>query len=258
MFEGLTSRCTRSLACAASSAEAAWPTISTAVVSGSAPARLQHRPEIAALDQAHVEEQPAVDLAEVVDGDDVRLVQAGRQARLAPEAGLERLVAGEVVGQHLQRDLALTDGVVGAVDLAHAAAADQLDEAIAAELLRHRTSLDRPPSRRRAATVTRHGAGTGMIARASGPPLVRPCRVLCTGFGPLAGGGRYVRLRGEGRAASCDGSETKDPHVLSDPLSHPQDLDIVSHPQRREQPQRRNGGTTACRSHSRIRPCRAT
>ena len=40
----------------------------------------KERAEVLTLDEAHVEEQPAVDLAEVVDRDDVRLVEAGGEA----------------------------------------------------------------------------------------------------------------------------------------------------------------------------------
>ena len=60
--------------------------------------------EVRAVDEAHVDEQPAVDLAEVVDGHDVRLAQPRRDLRLAPEPGREPGIARELRGQQLQRD----------------------------------------------------------------------------------------------------------------------------------------------------------
>ena len=106
----------------------------------------EERTEVPALDQAHVEEQPAVDLAVVVDRDDVRLPEPRDELGLGPEPGLELLVRGEPGRQPLHRHQSLVDGVVRAVHLAHAAPADQLLEAVGAEpLLRHgRSSPSRP------------------------------------------------------------------------------------------------------------------
>jgi hypothetical protein len=100
----------------------------------------QHRGDVAAGHQAHVEEQPAVDLAEAVDGHDVRLVQPGGQVRLAAEALAVARVGGEVLGEDLERDHAVVLGVERAIDLAHAAATQQGLDPIGAELLQiHRS-----------------------------------------------------------------------------------------------------------------------
>ena len=56
----------------------------------------QHRPEVATLDEPHVQVEPAVDLAVAVDGDDVRVVDPGGGLRFATEALLEDLVLGHV------------------------------------------------------------------------------------------------------------------------------------------------------------------
>ena len=103
--------------------------------------RLDHRGEVDAVDQPHVDEQRAVDLPEVVDRDDVRLGQLRGQRRLAAEAGLELRVARERGGQPLERDRAPAPGVPRAVDLAHAAPADEVLKPVRPELLGHGGSL---------------------------------------------------------------------------------------------------------------------
>ena len=54
--------------------------------------------------------------------------------RLAAEALAAARVGGDVVGDDLQRDVAIEAGVVGPVDLAHAAGADEPPELVGAEL----------------------------------------------------------------------------------------------------------------------------
>lgn len=78
---------------------------------------LEDRAEVAALDETHVEIEPAVDLPEAVDGDHVRIVQSGSGLRLTAKPLLKRDIGGHVIRQHLERDDAVGPGVVGAVDL---------------------------------------------------------------------------------------------------------------------------------------------
>ena len=80
-----------------------------------------------------VDVQPAVDLADVVDRHDVRIVQPCRGAGFAAEPLLEVGVLGVVGQQHLQRHHPVDLGVVGAPHLAHPAAAKQLDQLVAAK-----------------------------------------------------------------------------------------------------------------------------
>ncbi len=70
-------------------------------------------------------------LAGVVDRDDRGVVQRGRGLRLAPEAGLELRVAGEVGAQQLDGDVAAQAHVAAAVDLGHAAVAEHGPELVA-------------------------------------------------------------------------------------------------------------------------------
>ena len=89
--------------------------------------------EVAALDQAHGDDQLAVLLAGVVDGDDVGVVETGGEARLAQEPFAEGLVVGEVAGDHLECHRAVERQVRRPVDDAHPAARDQRVDAVPTE-----------------------------------------------------------------------------------------------------------------------------
>ena len=67
----------------------------------------QHDLQVAALDEAHRDVQLPVDLARVVDRDDVRMLERGRHPRLGQEALPERDVLGELRREQLQRDVAV-------------------------------------------------------------------------------------------------------------------------------------------------------
>ena len=126
-FAGLTSRWTIPLACAASSAAAAWREPLER-----APDRLRAvagEPigERAAGEVLHHDVRVAVVLADVEDRHRARRVREARGGeRLAREARSDRFVVGVAVGEHLDRDDAREVGVLGAVDLAHAAVGDPL------------------------------------------------------------------------------------------------------------------------------------
>jgi hypothetical protein len=69
--------------------------------------------------------------AEVVDLDDVRVDEARDGQRLAPEARDEVAVLGEVLGEELDRDVALQARVEGELDGRHATDAEAAFEAVA-------------------------------------------------------------------------------------------------------------------------------
>jgi hypothetical protein len=69
-----------------------------------------------ALDQLHL--QGAV--LNAVQMRDMGMIQRGQHLGFAPEASHALRVAGECVGQDLQRHIALELGVTGAIDLVHA------------------------------------------------------------------------------------------------------------------------------------------
>lgn len=77
---------------------------------------------------AFTDESSTVRLPDVVDRRDPGVRHGGRGAGLAQEALPPALVAGELGGQHLERDAALEAGVAGAVDDAHPAFAQLLED----------------------------------------------------------------------------------------------------------------------------------
>ena len=86
-----------------------------------------------ALEQLHGDEQLPAVLADLVDLAHVRVVDARRGARLAPEALAGRLVG---LGDRLDRDLAPEALVLGGEDDAHAALPEPVEDAVAAEPVR--------------------------------------------------------------------------------------------------------------------------
>src|SRR3954452_15505711 len=92
-------------------------------------ARLGERP---ARDVLHDEQRPLRLDGEVEDLHEVRVVEPGRQPSLALEAGDKAGIAGENVGDDLDRDLTLELEVHRPPDDGHAAAADDRLEAVAA------------------------------------------------------------------------------------------------------------------------------
>lgn len=86
----------------------------------------------AAVDIFHGDEGRAVGVTDLVNRADRRMIQRRGTAGLAHELGLGRRVAGGA-GYHLQRDLAVQGSVVGEEHRAHAAAAEQALDPVAAE-----------------------------------------------------------------------------------------------------------------------------
>lgn len=82
---------------------------------------------------AHRQVHPAVGLAEVEDSDDVGMAQAGGDRRFAQEALPEAIVVCQFVGEHLQRDPLDPVLLLGQVDGAAGARANELDDAVTRE-----------------------------------------------------------------------------------------------------------------------------
>ena len=136
----------------------------------------EQRLEVAAADQPHGDVAALRRLAGVVHGDDVRVVEAGLHARLAPEAILERRVGAEVGLEDLQRDGAAERELRRLVDRAHAATAEQRLDAVAGDLrARCERCQEREATwfgRRRLATAEAWTSRWGCSAR---------CRARCPG-----------------------------------------------------------------------------
>jgi len=91
----------------------------------------EQRREIFAVDILHGQEAAAVGVAQVVEAADVLVGDLAGDAQLVVELGEARGVGGDPLGQELERNRLVEGEVVGAVDLAHTAAAEQRDQAIA-------------------------------------------------------------------------------------------------------------------------------
>jgi hypothetical protein len=97
----------------------------------------------AALDQLHHQEVRAALVVEVVDGRDVGVVEPREGERLQAEALARGLVRQGARRQHLERHVAVQPFVVGAVDHAHAAGPDHLQDPEMSERLTDH--LEAPP-----------------------------------------------------------------------------------------------------------------
>ena len=95
---------------------------------GRQPSRALHLPQVHAVDELHQQVVQAARLAEVVDGDDVRVLKAREGARLAREALGEARVARDGGRQNLERDQSVEPRLPRLVDGAHAALADQFED----------------------------------------------------------------------------------------------------------------------------------
>ena len=122
-----------------------------------------------ARDVLHGDERLAVVLADVVDGDDVRVLQPRREPRLALEALAD---VGVVDAQHLDRDEAIDGRIEREEERAHAALAEALADVIAID------------GRRAASWRTRHVEG-GVEERLRGGDVA--------GFEPPSRAGEIVR-----------------------------------------------------------------
>jgi hypothetical protein len=95
---------------------------------------LQPLRERLALDEFHDDGSYVAGFLEAVDLRDVGVIELREHLRFALEARESLGVVRERVGEDLDRDVAVELGVVGAIDLAHPAFAQQRDDLIRAEL----------------------------------------------------------------------------------------------------------------------------
>ena len=166
-FAGLRSRCRTPFSCAACRPAQSWRAISTALSDGQVADPLQERREVLAVHVLHREEVAALDLADVVDAADVRVRDLAREAHLGVEAREERLVVRDRLRQELQGDGLAELQVVGAVDLAHPALAEEADDAVA--LAEHRAGRERAEVERARRDERRTESGFGATAWAPSP-----------------------------------------------------------------------------------------
>ena len=99
---------------------------------GEAADALEQRREILAVDVFHRQERVPIDFVDVVDAADVGVRHLTRHPHFGVELRQPRRIAVDVRRQELQRDRLTELQIVGAIDLAHAAAAEPPDDAVAA------------------------------------------------------------------------------------------------------------------------------
>ena len=86
--------------------------------------------QLLAANQLHRDERHTVGLADLVDDRDVRMLEHGCRTSLLQQAVAAHRVVHEIVGKDLQRDFAAELHVDGAIDDAHAAAANLVDDLV--------------------------------------------------------------------------------------------------------------------------------
>jgi hypothetical protein len=92
----------------------------------------EQRGERLAVHVLHRQVVQAIGVADVVDAADVGMRHAAREPHLAGEPRRRVLAVAGVRGQQLERDRLIEPQVVGAIYLAHRAASEQADDAVAA------------------------------------------------------------------------------------------------------------------------------
>ena len=109
------------------------------------PLASQELREVRPFDVAHRDEQAVIRLAGLVDRDHVRVVERGREPRLAQHPIAESVVLGVPLDEELQSDTPLEPWVAGTVDLAHSPAPDQLFDLVPGNHVARVRRAYRPP-----------------------------------------------------------------------------------------------------------------
>ena len=158
----------------------------------------ERRCEIFAVDVLHREVQIAFDLADVVDATDVGVRDVPRRSDFVVELREPARVGREVLGQKLQRHGLAQTQIVGAVDLAHPAAAEQAGHAVPA--VEHGPRRESPVIDRARRAQPPAGGRSG--ARAARRRRRRRCETRVVLTHPCLGV-RDIERRAARRAEAC-------------------------------------------------------
>ena len=131
MLAGFKSRCRTPLVWAAAKSGAEMARDVERFVGRKPSDAAQQRSEILAVDILHGEKCLAVDLAHVIHAANIGMGHSPRHSHFVAKAFEQPLIAGGFVGKKLHRDGLAERQIVRAVDLAHAAFAQQSDDAVA-------------------------------------------------------------------------------------------------------------------------------
>ena len=135
----------------------------------------QQRREVFAIHVLHGDERHAFDFADVVNAADVGVGDQARHAHFAVESLQQALIARRLFGQELQGYGLSERQVGGAIDLAHSAAAEQSDDAVAPAEQGSRDEAAFVLFRRRG-----HAGDLGIAARAGLPMRLSDATVSAT------------------------------------------------------------------------------
>ena len=122
-------------AACATARPSATPTSSSTLCRHVRFSRQRPRLERAAVDELRDEIRAAIDIPDIVHGEDVRMIERGEHAGFALEAGQPIGVGDEQRRQDLDRHIASELCVARAVDVAHPAGAHQLHDLVRAEAI---------------------------------------------------------------------------------------------------------------------------
>src|SRR3954470_23728941 len=131
MFCGLRSRWMTPRSWAAASPAQSLRAASSALSDGRRPIRVSRDARALSIDIFHGDERSAIDFADVEDAADVRMRDQPGDPHFAVEALEQARIARGLFRQEFERDALPECEVSGAVDLAHAATAEESDDAIA-------------------------------------------------------------------------------------------------------------------------------
>jgi hypothetical protein len=144
--------------------------------------------------ELHDDESEAVDLADLVDDGDVRMLECGGGPRFLHEARPSARMGDERRGQDLHGDVAVEPRVTSAVHLSHPARAHALDDLVGAEAAPRR-KVFRRPWKRGGGTRERRGGRRTLLEEVSRGVVRREQRVhlaterLVSGADPIEPGG---------------------------------------------------------------------
>ena len=172
------------------------------------PDPVDQRPQVAAGNVAHGDVQHTVRLPGAEHRDDVRVLGGRRYPGLLDEPGPERLVAGEVGGEHLQGGRPVEVVVVGAVDHGHAATADLLLAPVARQ-----PRSGREPARHRREFLAHRASSSARHSRCA-PAAQRLAPGWVVGHGETRGDAKQYQPGG-----TADAIQPGGPGGLAGPVS---------------------------------------
>ena len=123
------------------------------------PIRRTSEAEIFAVDVLHRQEAAAVGLAEIVEAADILVRHLAGDAQLVVELRRRCRVARRALGEEFQSDRMVEREILGAVHLAHAAFAEQRDEAVSPAMIE--------PVAKRLLSVIRPGVESAIVRSSS-------------------------------------------------------------------------------------------